>query len=31
MKTLVYHILALIFGIIVGYAWAFYLFGEMPC
>jgi hypothetical protein len=31
MKTLIYHIFTWIFGLMVGYAWAFYHFGGMPC
>jgi hypothetical protein len=30
MKNITYHIFTWIFGLMVGYAWAFYHFGEMP-
>jgi hypothetical protein len=30
MKALAHHMLTWVFGLMVGYAWAFYHFGEMP-
>jgi hypothetical protein len=30
MKTLVYHFFTWLTGLMAGYAWAFYHFGEMP-